>query len=102
MSIDQRLKPAERRLAALAQRRTARTYLPGSPQFDSAMRDFYFRTRARCGCTECLQSGDADDNSECIPGCLTWSDAELAEAELLDKSDILERLLFERVTWRRE
>ena len=97
MSIETRLKPAERRMAALAKRRVARTYLPGSPQFDDAMRNFYFRTRERCGCTECLQSGNADDNSGCIPGCIRWSEAESVEAALLDKSDILERLLFERV-----
>ena len=93
MSIDQRLKPAERRLQALNTRKLARTYIAGTREFDEAMYAFYFRTRERSGCTECLQSGEDDDNSQCIPGCLTWSDAEKDEAERLDRTDILQRKL---------
>jgi hypothetical protein len=91
------MKPAQARLEALEKRRTSHHYIPGTTAFDEAMYAFYFRVRARCGCTECLQSGDADDNSQCIPGCLTWQDAEADEAEMLDKEDILSRILYERI-----
>jgi hypothetical protein len=97
MSIEQRLKPAEKRLLALEQRKTSHTYIPGTKAFDEAIYAFFFRVKARCGCTSCLQAGDADDNTQCIPGCQTWQDAEADEAEMLNKDEILSRILYERI-----
>jgi hypothetical protein len=98
MSIEQRLKPAEQRLATLEQRRVSHKYIPGTKAFDEAIYAFFFRVKARCGCTSCLQAGDADDNTHCISGCKTWEDAERDEAAILNRDNMLERILYEHVT----
>lgn len=91
------MKPAEKRLQALEKRKLTRTYLPGTDAYDIAITEFFFKVRARCGCTACLQANDEGDNTHCIPGCETWEMAEADEAELLNQDDILERILFDRI-----
>jgi hypothetical protein len=84
------------RLEQLEKRKKSHHYA-GTREFDEAIEAFYWRTRARSGCSECLQSGEADDNSQCITDCPTWDAAETAEAELLDQSEMLSRILYERI-----
>jgi hypothetical protein len=97
------LKPAAARLEALEKRRVSHTYIPGTAAFDEAIRSFFFRVKARA-CTGCPQNDDTGDYDAnmCIQDCPTFDEAEAAEASLLDKSEILERILFERVTMKKK
>ena len=93
------MKPAEARLQALEKRKTSHHYIPGTKAFDEAIRELFFRIKARA-CFGCPQNDDTDDDHDansCIQDCPTFDEAEVVEAELLDQSDLLQRILYERV-----
>ena len=93
---------AAQRLEQLEKRRTSHHYIPGTKAFDEAITAFFFRVKARAcvGCPQNDDTGDYDANM-CIQDCPQFDDAEVAEASLLNQDDLLERILFERVTWHR-
>ena len=93
------MKPAEARLQALEKRKTSHHYIPGTKAFDEAIRELFFRIKARAcfGCPQNDDTGDDHDANMCIQDCPTFDEAEAAEAELLDQSDLLERILYERI-----
>jgi len=86
------------RLEQLEKRKRSHHYIPGTKAFDEAIEAFFYRTKARCSCESCLQYDVTGDNTACIPGCPTWQEAETDEASMLDTSDMLQRILYERIT----
>ncbi len=92
------MKPIQARLAELEKRKVSHTYIPGTAAFDAAIREFFFKVKARA-CQGCMQADDFDDGDAvpCIQDCPTFDEAEKDEAALLDQSDILQRILYERI-----
>jgi hypothetical protein len=75
----------------------SRTYIPGTPEFEQAMTEFFFRVKARC-CEGCLQANDeSEEPNLCFVECRAFATAEADEAALLNQDDMLERILFERI-----
>jgi hypothetical protein len=91
--------PAQKRLEALEKRRLSHNYIPGTEAFDKAIRELFFRIKARA-CLSCPQNDDTGseyDANMCIQNCPTFDEAEAAEASLLNQDNLLERILYERV-----